>query len=617
MANIKILKHTYDMHYNDIKNMNRSEEKELEGQPQMLEKEEKIKTETSYTITELREEATVKEERVQFDETETKQVHESFHKAHSSGENTEKKMTDSEHIIKMLKYSEMEYLNLKEDQNKPGSKIGTCVSTHNEVRMSAAETEEKVIELESNDQPIIPVMVAEDSKSIPKESSIENQKESSIENRKDAPSLVDEDNPTNQIAENRESELPTKLEDPREQAETDLPSPEIKIEKTDEIIISESEDLILEVSSHLDEREETQKDSIDKQDVSLIEQGLETEKVAPQSASTDEVITQLKTESAEVNYHKEEVSMNKDAEMYNFTSNKETKSKYKSKIPEKVPMKGDPKKYKKAESVKLDIKPKQSKSILKKYRTNKSHSKAIKENTQLKEVKTVTVFHHTPSRMDGKGIDNEIIASGDNSMNDASVVMQNDKAVEDEVIEDSKIKTLSEEVKQKEGDGTKVEELPEGKKIKIDLPSVEIKRESEKEDFGFHLYGKKNLKGNFVSRVEPGSGADRAGLRVGDKLIMLGDTDVEKMKHAEIVDLIRNMNGPLRVSVANELQVLQQAREGKDQKDQKGQKDQKDQKDHSKLELSSMEEARPKPKRANKANQDKSWKERKALFKNL
>lgn len=54
--------------------------------------------------------------------------------------------------------------------------------------------------------------------------------------------------------------------------------------------------------------------------------------------------------------------------------------------------------------------------------------------------------------------------------------------------------------------------------------------------YGFHLHGEKNKGGQFIRKVEPGSSADLAGLRPGDRLVEVNGENVENETHPQVGD---------------------------------------------------------------------------------
>ena len=58
--------------------------------------------------------------------------------------------------------------------------------------------------------------------------------------------------------------------------------------------------------------------------------------------------------------------------------------------------------------------------------------------------------------------------------------------------------------------------------------------------YGFNLHGERNVQaGQTISAVDDGSEAQRAGLRVGDKVVEVNGVNVEKMSHSEVVKKIK------------------------------------------------------------------------------
>lgn len=52
--------------------------------------------------------------------------------------------------------------------------------------------------------------------------------------------------------------------------------------------------------------------------------------------------------------------------------------------------------------------------------------------------------------------------------------------------------------------------------------------------YGFHLHGERNRGGQFIRKVEPGSSADMAGLRPGDRVVEVNGENVERMAHYQV-----------------------------------------------------------------------------------
>ncbi|KAM3624234.1 uncharacterized protein V6R79_020893 [Siganus canaliculatus] len=69
--------------------------------------------------------------------------------------------------------------------------------------------------------------------------------------------------------------------------------------------------------------------------------------------------------------------------------------------------------------------------------------------------------------------------------------------------------------------------------------------------YGFHLHGERNRGGQFIRKVEPGSSADLAGLRPGDRLVEVNGENVENENHHQVVDRIREVPHRTRLLVVD------------------------------------------------------------------
>ena len=52
--------------------------------------------------------------------------------------------------------------------------------------------------------------------------------------------------------------------------------------------------------------------------------------------------------------------------------------------------------------------------------------------------------------------------------------------------------------------------------------------------FGFHLLADKKRQGQFIGKVDAGSAADAAGLRLGDRIIEINGVNVTSESHQEV-----------------------------------------------------------------------------------
>ena len=66
--------------------------------------------------------------------------------------------------------------------------------------------------------------------------------------------------------------------------------------------------------------------------------------------------------------------------------------------------------------------------------------------------------------------------------------------------------------------------------------------------FGFHLLADKKRKGQFIGKVDPGSAAEAAGLKQGDRIVEVNGHNVTNESHKEVVQRIK--------SLPNETQLL-------------------------------------------------------------
>ncbi|XP_012924375.1 Na(+)/H(+) exchange regulatory cofactor NHE-RF2 isoform X4 [Heterocephalus glaber] len=69
--------------------------------------------------------------------------------------------------------------------------------------------------------------------------------------------------------------------------------------------------------------------------------------------------------------------------------------------------------------------------------------------------------------------------------------------------------------------------------------------------YGFHLHGEKGRRGQFIRRVEPGSPAEAAALRAGDRLVEVNGVNVEGETHHQVVQRIKAVEGQTQLLVVD------------------------------------------------------------------
>ncbi|XP_025941443.1 Na(+)/H(+) exchange regulatory cofactor NHE-RF2 isoform X2 [Apteryx rowi] len=69
--------------------------------------------------------------------------------------------------------------------------------------------------------------------------------------------------------------------------------------------------------------------------------------------------------------------------------------------------------------------------------------------------------------------------------------------------------------------------------------------------YGFHLHGEKGKSGQFIRKVEPGSPAEAAGLRAGDRVVAVNGLNVEQETHHQVVQRIKAVETETRLLVVD------------------------------------------------------------------
>ncbi|XP_019940033.1 Na(+)/H(+) exchange regulatory cofactor NHE-RF2 [Paralichthys olivaceus] len=70
--------------------------------------------------------------------------------------------------------------------------------------------------------------------------------------------------------------------------------------------------------------------------------------------------------------------------------------------------------------------------------------------------------------------------------------------------------------------------------------------------YGFNLHSNKTKRGQFVRSVDPGSAAESADIRPGDRLVEVNGVNIEGLKHAEVVTLIKAGGNEVRLIMVDQ-----------------------------------------------------------------
>ncbi|XP_010775744.1 Na(+)/H(+) exchange regulatory cofactor NHE-RF2-like [Notothenia coriiceps] len=70
--------------------------------------------------------------------------------------------------------------------------------------------------------------------------------------------------------------------------------------------------------------------------------------------------------------------------------------------------------------------------------------------------------------------------------------------------------------------------------------------------YGFNLHSDKKKEGQFVRSVDPGSAAESADIRPGDRIVEVNGMNISTLRHSEVVALIREAGGEVRFLVVDQ-----------------------------------------------------------------
>ena len=69
--------------------------------------------------------------------------------------------------------------------------------------------------------------------------------------------------------------------------------------------------------------------------------------------------------------------------------------------------------------------------------------------------------------------------------------------------------------------------------------------------YGFNLHAEKNKPGQFIGKIDPGSPAEAAGLREGDRIVEVNGVNVNQENHKQVVTRIKAEPGQTRLLVVD------------------------------------------------------------------
>ncbi|CAL8332068.1 unnamed protein product [Merluccius merluccius] len=78
-----------------------------------------------------------------------------------------------------------------------------------------------------------------------------------------------------------------------------------------------------------------------------------------------------------------------------------------------------------------------------------------------------------------------------------------------------------------------------------------LTKRGEEPGYGFNLHSDKLRPGQFVGSVDPGSAAERADVRKGDRLVQVNGMNIEGLRHSEVVALIQRGGKETRLLVVD------------------------------------------------------------------
>lgn len=69
------------------------------------------------------------------------------------------------------------------------------------------------------------------------------------------------------------------------------------------------------------------------------------------------------------------------------------------------------------------------------------------------------------------------------------------------------------------------------------------------EGYGFNLHADKSKPGQYIGKVDPGSPAEAAGLKGGDRIVEVNDVNIANENHKQVVERIKQVPNETRLLV--------------------------------------------------------------------
>ena len=92
--------------------------------------------------------------------------------------------------------------------------------------------------------------------------------------------------------------------------------------------------------------------------------------------------------------------------------------------------------------------------------------------------------------------------------------------------------------------------------LPVDAPPPRLCHVIKRPDFagyGFNLHAERTRPGQFIGKVDPGSPAELAGLREGDRIIEVNDVNISQENHKQVVQRIKAIPNETKLLVIDKI----------------------------------------------------------------